>query len=233
MWTYNLTPPELEKPGTVTARITDAKTKRGEIMIYGAIGMDWFGDGITANSFAKELKSLGKVDVIDLRINSEGGAVHDARAIYTLLVQHGAKIEVHIDALAASAATFIAMAGDKITIAESGMFMIHNAQMIARGGAEDFDAAAVFLRTINRTILDTYTARTGAKAEQIKKWMDAETWFTGDEALDAGFVTDIVRNKTKDEAKAKAVVSPVWNYTSVPVNLRPNRQKVMALMGKG
>jgi ATP-dependent protease ClpP protease subunit len=214
----------------ITARIvTDAKDKRGEIVIYGTIGMDWFGDGITAKSFAKELKGLGEVDAIDLRINSEGGAVHDARAIYNLLVQHKARVDVHVDSLAASAASFIAMAGDTIEIAESGFFMIHNARMVAAGTADDFDAAANFLRTVNRTIADTYTARTGNNADKIKKWMDAETWFTGQEALDAGFATSIVENKT---AAAKITVDPVFNYAHVPAALRVNRSRALALLGR-
>lgn len=217
---------------SLTARVIDAKSKRGEMILYGTIGMDWFGDGITAKSFEKELKSLGAVDAIDLRINSEGGSVHDARAIYNLLVQHKARVDVHIDSLAASAASFIAMAGDTITIAESGFFMIHNARMVAAGGAEDFEAAAKFLHTVNRTIADTYTARTGEKADKVKKWMDAETWFTGQEALDAGFATNIVKNKSGDDAKAKITIGSVLNYANVPLAFRANRAKAMSLVGR-
>jgi ATP-dependent Clp protease protease subunit len=227
---YSLVP-EDHSPTKLTARVIDAKKKRGEIVMYGVIGMDWFGDGITAKSFEKELKGLGDVDTIDLHINSEGGSVHDARAIYNLLNTHKARVEVHIDSLAASAASFVAMAGDKITIAESGFFMIHNARMYAGGTAEDFEAAAKFLRTVNRTIADTYIARTGNSAEKVKKWMDAETWFTGQEALDEGFASDIVKNKTGDDATAKITVSSVFNYARVPAPFRANRAKALALLG--
>lgn len=223
--------PEDHSPSKLTARVTDAKAKRGEIVMYGVIGMDWYGDGITAKSFEKELKALGKVDTIDLRINSEGGSVHDARAIYNLLNQHSARVEVHIDSLAASAASFVAMAGDKITIAESGFFMIHNARMFAGGTAEDFEAAAKFLRTVNRTIADTYIARTGNSADKVQKWMDAETWFTGQEALDEGFASDIVKNKTGDESAKAITISSVFNYSRVPAPFRANRAKAMNLLG--
>lgn len=223
---------EIEKANAVTRIEAKKAGKRGEIILYGSIGMDWFGDGITAKSFEKELKGLGTVEAIDLRINSEGGSVHDARAIYNLLVQHKARVDVHIDSLAASAASFIAMAGDTITIAESGFFMIHNATMIARGGAEDFRAAANFLETVNRTIADTYVARTGKKADQVKKWMDAETWFTGQDALDAGFATAIVKNKTSEDATAKITVSPTLHYQNVPAAFRANRVRAMALLGR-
>jgi ATP-dependent Clp protease protease subunit len=225
---YSFVPATAEGTGIKAVK----KEKRGEIVMYGTIGMDWFGEGITAKSFERELKALGAVDAIDLRINSEGGSVHDARAIYNLLVQHKARVDVHIDSLAASAASFIAMAGDSITMAESGFFMIHNARMFAGGTAEDFEAAAKFLRTVNRTIADTYIARTGNSADKIKKWMDAETWFTGQEALDAGFVTAIVKNKTGDNASAKITVDPVFAYANVPAAFRANRAKAMAMLGR-
>lgn len=216
------------------SEITAAKKaeKRGEIVMYGTIGMDWFGDGITAKSFEKELKGLGDVTAIDLRINSEGGSVHDARAIYNLLVQHKARVDVHVDSLAASAASFIAMAGDSITIAESGFFMIHNARMFAGGTAEDFEAAAKFLRTVNRTIADTYVARTGNSADKIKKLMDAETWFTGQEALDEGFATAIVKNKTAEDARAQITVDASFKYRNVPAAFRTNRAAAMAMLGR-
>lgn len=217
---------------TLTARVTDAAKKRGEIMLYGVIGMDWFGDGITAKKFEKELKSLGSVDVIDLHVNSEGGSVHEARAIYNLLNVHKARVEVHIDSLAASAASFISMAGDKIIMAESGFFMIHNAKMYAGGEAKDFRAAADFLDTVNRTIVDTYQARTGNSADKLRKWMDAETWFTGQEALDAGFATDIVKNKTAEDAKAKVAIDPAFAYRNMPAAFRSNRAKAMAILGR-
>lgn len=224
--------PVISENTKLTARVIDAKKKRGEMIMYGTIGMDWYGDGITAKSFERELKALGDVEAIDLRINSEGGAVHDARTIYTLLSQHKARVDIHIDGLAASAASFIAMAGDSITIAESGFMMIHNARMFAGGTAEDFEAAAQFLRTVNRTIADTYVARTGKSVDKVKKWMDAETWFTGQEALDEGFATAIVKNKTADDAKARISIDPVFNYANTPPQFRANRSRAMALLGR-
>jgi ATP-dependent protease ClpP protease subunit len=110
-------------------------------MLYGVIGeiylYDWFGDGVTAKQFADDLKALGNVKTIDLRINSEGGSVFDGKAMYSLLNEHKAKIIVHIDGLAASAASFVAMAGDEIEIAEGGFVMIHNAYMVAMGDARE------------------------------------------------------------------------------------------------
>src|SRR6185369_13034984 len=77
-----------------------------EIYLYGVIGGDWFGEGVTAKQFADDLKKLGNVKTIDLRINSEGGSVFDGKAMYSLLNEHPAKVVTHIDGLAASAASF-------------------------------------------------------------------------------------------------------------------------------
>ena len=105
------------------------KAKAGdeaEILIYEDVGEGWFG-GVTAKQFADELKALGSVKTINLRLNSAGGDVFDGLAIYRRLVDHPAKIVSHIDGLAASIASVIAMAGDEIRISESGFLMIHNA----------------------------------------------------------------------------------------------------------
>src|SRR5690349_16505668 len=94
--------------------IRNAAKDAAEIYIYGPIGMSWFGDGVSANQFRQDLAAAGAVKTIDVRINSEGGDVFDAQAIYQLLLQHKATVTVHVDGLAASAASFIAMAGASI-----------------------------------------------------------------------------------------------------------------------
>jgi ATP-dependent Clp protease protease subunit len=97
------------------------------------VGEGWFG-GMSAKTFVTELQKLGKVDVINLHINSPGGSVFDGVAIYNSLKSHPARIEVDVDALAASIASVIAMAGDEIRIAENAMMMIHDPTGVAIGG---------------------------------------------------------------------------------------------------
>jgi ATP-dependent Clp protease, protease subunit len=204
--------------------------KTGEIWLYGTIGESFWGDGVSANQFRKDLAALGDVSSIDLRINSDGGVVTEARAMYNLLVQHKATINVHIDGIAASAASFLAMAGDTISIAEGGFFMIHNARGFAMGEAKDFEHMAEVLRTVNATITDTYVARTGIKRADITKWMDAETWFTGKEAVAKGFATEVV-----DNMAVAACVDPThtWlNQAKLPKELRPNRVAAMKMVAQ-
>lgn len=184
-----------------------------EIFLYDAIvdselEAEWWG-GVAPQSFVKELRAI-TASTIHLRINSPGGSVFAARAIETALREHSARVVVHIDGLAASAATFIAMAGDEIRMAPGAMFMIHKAWTYAWGNANDLRSTADLLDKVDSTLVTTYAKRTGASAEQITEWMAAETWFTAEEAKDAGFVDQV----TEDEAQAEASASPTWNLSA-------------------
>lgn len=205
-----------------------AKKDRGEIYLYGAIGADWFGDGVSAKMFADDLKKLGAVGTIDVRINSEGGDVFAGKAMYSLLKEHKAKVIVHIDGLAASAASFIAMAGDEIEIDEGAFVMIHDAYGGARGRAKDLRDYADLLDSVNASIVDTYVARTKNDAATIKKWMDEETWMSGKDAVARGFADRLSGGKTK----ARAAVANAAIYNNLPVELRPNRAKALAALGR-
>jgi ATP-dependent Clp protease protease subunit len=218
------------QPKTKTAsangyRVIARGQDSAEIYLYGVIGGDWFGDGVTAKQFADDLKALGNVKQIDLRINSEGGSVFDGKAMYSLLNEHKAKIVVHIDGLAASAASFIAMAGDEINISEGGFLMIHNAYMVAIGDAREMRRSADLLDTVNKTIVDVYAARTKMDPKQIMKLMDAETWMTGQEAVTNGFANTMVAN-----LKVAASVKNPERFHNLPAALRPNRARAAALV---
>jgi len=207
----------------VIARGKDA----AEIYLYGAIGGDWYGEGVTAKQFAADLKGLGSVKTIDLRINSEGGSVFDGKAMYSLLNEHPAKVIVHIDGLAASAASFVAMAGDEIEIAEGGFVMIHNAYMVAIGDAREMRRAADMLETVNNTILDVYVARTKGDRKAIQTMMDDETWLTGAEAIKNGFADRMVEN-----LKVAAAVSHPERFQKLPAALKPNHRRAAAALSR-
>lgn len=205
-------------------RMAKRGSDRAEVYLYGVIGQDWFGDGITAKRFADDLKALGKgIKTIDLRINSEGGDVFAGKAMYSLLVEHEAKIVVHIDGLAASAASFIAMAGEEINIAEGAFVMIHEAWTVAIGGADDMRRTAGLLETVNETIVEVYVARTKNKTDDVKKWMSDETWMTGKEAVKKGFADKVV-----DNLKVAASVRDPSKFKHLPAALQPNRAKAEA-----
>jgi ATP-dependent Clp protease protease subunit len=175
--------------GTVEFR---ARGNRGEIWLYDQIGASMFSDGVTAKQFQKELSALGKVNTINLRINSPGGNVFEGLAIYNQLAQHPARIEVNVDGVAASIASVIAMSGDLISMAKNSMMMIHDPSGFAVGNADEMERVAALLRQVKGNLTSTYADRTGQKAEQINQWMSEETWFTADTAVENGFADTIV-----------------------------------------
>lgn len=194
-----------------------------EIYIYGVIGGDWFGEGITAKMVADDLKALGKVKSIDVRINSEGGDVFQGKAIYSLFVENKATINVKIDGLAASAASFIACAGNTIEMSEGAFVMIHDAYGVSFGRAEEMRKYADLLDTVNASIVDVYAARTKQPVDKIKKWMKDETWMTAKEAVTNGFADKITEN-----LKVAASVSHPDRFKHVPAALLPRRSAAVA-----
>ncbi len=213
-----------QRPAAALPRIV-AKGDRAEVYLYGAIGQNWFGDGTSAKEFAQELKKLDNAKTIDLRINSEGGDVFAGKAMYSLLQQHKANIVVHIDGLAASAASYVAMAGDEIEISEGAFVMIHDAYSGVVGRASDMRQMADLLDATNSSIVDTYTARTKQPADKIKTWMNAEKWFDGKDAVKNGFADRIVEN-----LKVAASISDPSQFKNLPVALRPNHVKAAAIL---
>lgn len=158
-----------------------------EILIYDAIGKDWFGDGFTAKKFREDLKALGNVETLVVRINSPGGEVFDGFAIFNALKEHGAKIVVRIDGQALSIASVIAMAGEEIIMGEGAMMMVHDPWSFAFGNADDMRSVADRLDQVAAGLVNAYEDRTKQSRKKIVDWMAAETWFTADQAIKNGF----------------------------------------------
>lgn len=160
-----------------------------EILMYGDLG-DLFG-GMTAQDFDARVKSLGKVSEINLRINSEGGEVFMAVAAYNILTRHPARVVVDVDGLALSAASLVAMAGDKIRMAENAMMMIHEPWARQAGTAAELREHADRLDRIKATVRTMYAKRTGQTEDEIDVMMAAETWMSADEAVEKGFANEV------------------------------------------
>ena len=170
---------------------------------------EWWG-GVAPESFVKAVYAVDPSHTINLRVNSPGGSVFAARAMEQALRAHKGKVVVHIDGLAASAATFVSMAGDEIVMSKGAMFMIHKAWTCMWGNAEDLRKEADLMDKIDGTLAETYADKTGKDIAAITEWMAAETWFTAQEALDAGFATSIA------EAEAKALAWDLSAYENAP-----------------
>jgi ATP-dependent Clp protease protease subunit len=178
-----------------------------ELLVYDSIGESWFGGGVTAEAVKQKLNEAGDVSKITLRINSPGGDVFEASAIYSLLTQHKAKVECYVDGLAASAAFTIAMAADDIHISESAMMMLHNSLGACFGYASDMQAMAELLDKVSGTMRDIYSSKSGMKADEVQALMDAETWMTAAEAVEYGFADDMITRDPSDEEDAKALAA--------------------------
>lgn len=167
------------------------KTDKAEIWIYEFIGEDfWSGDGITAKSFQKELSAI-KAAQIDLHINSPGGEVFDGITIYNLLKQHPANVTSYIDGLAASVASVIALAGNTVVMAENALWMMHNPYGVTIGTAEDMRKMAESLDKVSGSLALAYMNKSGKSEDEISELMEAETWMSAQEAIDAGFIDEI------------------------------------------
>lgn len=161
------------------------------INIYDVIGYDyWTGGGVLAQSISDQLVAFGAKADVTVNINSPGGDVFEGLAIYNLLRMHQGQITVRILGIAASAASYIAMAGDEIQIGDAAFIMIHNASTFAAGDKNDMQDAAELLGKIDQTIANIISARSGVDAKEILQLMDDETYITAQEAVDQGFADD-------------------------------------------
>lgn len=174
-----------------------------EIMLYDEIGF-W---GVTAGDFTAALKNAGPGRV-RVRINSPGGDVFDGYAMHNALLHHPGGVETVVDGIAASAASFIALAGETVTMVETSMMMIHNGRGVVVGNRHDMRETAGTLDKIDNQIAAIYASKTGKPLEDMAALMDAETWMTSAEAKDAGFCDSVQAVPTSgSKAKASAKVA--------------------------
>jgi ATP-dependent protease ClpP protease subunit len=168
-------------------RIENVQSDTTEIYIYDEIG--YF--GVTASDFVNELQKV-RTPNIDLHLNTPGGDVFDGVAIYNALLNHRAEVTTYIDSLAASAGSFIAMAGNQRYIAKTGQMMIHDAHGLAIGNSGDMRELADLLDMNSDNIAGIYADRAGGTQASWRKAMKAETWYTAAEAVKAGLATEVM-----------------------------------------
>lgn len=195
------------------ARIA-AEDEPDTLFLYDVIDSYW---GVSASDFNKALVGMAGKKVT-LRVNSPGGDVFDGRAMAAAIAQHG---DVHavIEGVAASAATYVTAACKSVTIAKGALYMIHNAWTMAYGNKDDLTQTANLLEKIDGTILDDYERRTGQTRDQLTAWMNAETWFNADEAVEYGFADSVA-----ETAQAKAT----WDlsaYQNAPKATPPDNSE--------
>lgn len=180
-------------------RAAKDKPKEGELLIYGPIwGNKVFDGEVAPGAIRDALKKLGDVETIKVYVNSKGGDVFAGNAIHNILRRHPAQVIVYIDGLAASAASVIAAAGDRVIMPKNSMQMVHRAWSFSMGNAIQFEEFAGTLRQIDETLIAVYMEKTKLSRERIVELVDAETWMTASEAVAMGFADEL------EEAKAVA-----------------------------
>jgi ATP-dependent protease ClpP protease subunit len=211
-------------------RIENAASARAEVYLYDMIG-EW---GVTAQDFVNDLRGV-RSSAIELRINSEGGEVFDGLAIYEAVRQHPADVTGYIDGLAASAASFVAMACDRVVMAERSRLMIHDAHGFVIGNAADMREMAALLDDLSDNVADIYAERAGGTRAQ---WRDAMrgptaaadgTWYTAQAAVDAGLADEIAVRRGDDmsvEDRAPVAAVAVWDPATFLATLQEAAEPV-------
>ena len=189
----------------------EAATDRAELLLYDDIGAGFFG-GISAQQVLEDLKDVDDKTPLDVRINSPGGDVFDGVAIYNALARRTGPVRVFVDALAASIASVIAMAGEPIVMSRGSMMMIHDPWTLTYGSASELRRVAELLDTIKDNIADIYDQQSGAELDDIRQMMLDETWMDAEQAVALGFADDVEANV---ERVAAAVV-PFGRYKNTP-----------------
>lgn len=204
------------------------------ISILDPIGADWLGEGVTAKRIAAALRNIGEGKVV-VNINSPGGDYFEGLAIYNMLVEHSGEVEVNVLGIAASAASIIAMAGDKVSMARASFLMIHNTWVMAAGDRNAFRDVADWLEPFDQAAADIYSARTDMTTKETAAMMDAETWIGGAKAVDQGFADEILSAENVDNAaKNDAGAGPNAALRKLDLHLsraglsRTNRRELVA-----
>lgn len=200
----------LERWDEEAAGVRALATGDNVITMFDVIGEDfWSGGGITAKGVAAQLRAIGDRPV-EVQINSPGGDMFEGIAIYNVLREHSQDVTVKVMGMAASAASIVAMAGDRIEIGAASFLMIHNCWVLAIGNRHDMAETADWLAPFDSAMAEVYAARSGRELTEIQNWMDAETYMSGSTAVQRGLADDLLPSdqlkvdettKASDQAK--------------------------------
>lgn len=186
----------------------------GELVLYGFCGDDYWDEGFTAVSVIDALAQHGWSNDLTVRINSGGGYVDDGISIFNSLKAHKGKVTVIVDAMAGSAASVIAMAGDEIIMRQGALMMIHEPATWTSGTLSEHEASAAALRLRLQQLAEIYADRTGQSVDAVKAAMAKTTWMDEAEAVKSGYAT-----RTEDQPAADITAFDYRIYTNAPARL--------------
>lgn len=198
------------------------------ISILDQIGEDWDGGGVTAKRIGGALRAI-KADEIVVDINSPGGDFFEGVAIYNLLRADPRQVTVRVLGLAASAASVIAMAGDRVEIGKAGFFMVHNAWVMAIGNRHDLRAAADVMEPFDSAMAAVYAEKAGVDRADAAGWMDSESWFNGEQAVEIGLADGFLSAdlEEREEEKGASAMKRVSNLLARQGIPRAERERLL------
>lgn len=207
------------------------------LYLEGYIAEDsWFDDDITPKQFKSDLYGNGLSDDIIVKIHSPGGDCFAAAQIYNMLKEYPGKVSVHVDGLAASAASVIAMAGDEVCVSPLSVIMIHNPAMLVAGEVADLQVGINLLSEVKESIINAYQSKTGLSRAKIAHMMDAETWMSAHKAIELKFADKILYEEEKVEDESGGFIFDKLTVTNTLLhklpNIRNKRQQAVANFGK-
>ena len=216
-----------------TVTNNDEKTER-ILTLSGVIAEEsWFDDEITPKIFRDEL--MGGEGDITVWINSPGGDCIAAAQIYNMLLEYKGNVTIKIDGIAASAASVVAMAGNKVIMSPVSMLMIHNPMTMAAGDTIEMKKAISMLTEVKESIINAYELKTGMSRDKIAKLMDAETWMDANKAVELGFADEILSRESSVKQSAmmyseNVVSRKLWNKMSAKYRPKEQGRTVAALL---
>jgi len=188
----------------------------------------WFDDDITPKQFKTELYDSGsEKDDIVVKIHSPGGDTFAAAQIYNMLKEYPGKVSVHIDGLAASAASVIAMAGDEVLVSPLSVIMIHNPAMLIAGEVADLQVGINLLSEVKESIINAYQTKTGQSRAKISHMMDAETWMSAHKAVELNFADKILYQSEPVDEMTEGFIFDQMTVTNTLRNKLPGIQARM------
>lgn len=201
--TNNITEiPKISKRFEVFNKVED---QEATLYMYGSIGKGWYSD-ISSKDVRYQLEGI-TAKTIHIHVNSPGGDVFESIAIHNLLKNHKSEIIVHIDGLAASGASVIAMAANKIIMPKNTMMMIHKAWTFAAGNSKELHKVADDLEKTDTAVTESYTTRFIGERSDLERLLEEETWLTAQECKVLGFCDEIVDEIENPEEEQKEQVS--------------------------
>lgn len=188
-----------------------------ELILTGTVGAYWFDDGFTAADVSGALARLGRDTDITVRLNSGGGIATEGTAIHAAFSAHKGKVDVVVEGVAASAASIIAMAGQKLTMALGSVLMIHDASTMTFGNADEMERAQRELEAISNSYASIYADRTGKPAAEMRALMKPESWFTAEQAVEAGFAHAVGATPAPERSEPAAFAYRAYANAPAPV----------------